>query len=42
MNAITRTAEDQESYDDASDMEKLGGRIVELTKDEWHTLAIAA
>jgi hypothetical protein len=42
MNAITRTAEDQESYDDASDLEKLGGKIVELTKDEWHTLAIAA
>lgn len=42
INAITRTAEDQESYDDATDLERLGGTIVELGKNEWREIANAA
>lgn len=34
-NAITRTAEDLESYDRASQFEQLGGLVVELPKSEW-------
>lgn len=42
FNAITRTAEDQDSYDRATDLERLGGTIVELPKGEWQQLAMAA
>jgi hypothetical protein len=41
-NAITRTAEDLESYDRASEFEKMGGKIVELPRNEWQVLAEAA
>ena len=40
--AITRAAEDIESYDRASQFEELGGRIIELPKSEWRELAMAA
>jgi hypothetical protein len=33
--AITRTAEDLPSYDRASEFERLGGKIIELPKNEW-------
>lgn len=42
MNAITRTAEDAESYDRATELETLGGVIVDLKPTEWRELAIAA
>lgn len=42
FNAITRTAQDQDNYDDASDLERLGGKIIELTKSEWKEIALAA
>lgn len=42
LNAITRTAQDVESYDEATDLERIGGKIVELPKSEWRTLALAA
>lgn len=42
FNAITRTAEDLDSYDRASDFEKLGGKVVELPQNEWKVLAEAA
>lgn len=42
INAITRTAEDQADYDDATDLERLGGTIVELGKNEWREIANAA
>jgi hypothetical protein len=39
-NAVTRTAQDIESYDRASELEKLGGRIIELPAKDWTTLAV--
>lgn len=42
FNAITRTAEDLESYDRASAFERFGGKVVELAPQEWRTLAEAA
>jgi len=37
-NAITRTAQDVESYDRATELEGLGGRVVELSQKEWDSL----
>lgn len=42
FNAITRTAEDVEDYDRASEFERAGGKLVELGKHEWKVLAEAA
>lgn len=39
FNAVTRAAQDQESYDDASDMERAGARIVDLTAGEWRDIS---
>lgn len=36
--AVTRTAEDLEDYDRASEFEKLGGTIIELPKSDWKVL----
>ena len=41
-NAVTRAARDVECYDEATRMEGLGGRIIELPKTEWETIAKAA
>jgi hypothetical protein len=40
--AVTRTAEDLASYDRASELEVIGGEIIELPKSEWKELALAA
>lgn len=40
--AITRTAEDLENYDRASHFEALGGKVVELERNEWQTILQAA
>jgi hypothetical protein len=40
-NAVTRASQDVEDYDEASKMERLGGRIIELAPAEWRTLAMA-
>ncbi len=40
--AITRSAQDVESYDRATELEYLGGRVIELPRTEWQTLAEAA
>ena len=42
FNAVTRTAEDAESYDRATELETLGGRIIDLPASEWRELALAA
>jgi hypothetical protein len=42
MGAITRTAEDVESYDRASKLEVIGGQLVELNKRDWKRIAEAA
>lgn len=39
--AVTRTAEDLEDYDRASEFERLGGKIIELPKNQWTQLAAA-
>lgn len=41
-NAITRTAEDLQSYDRATDFERLGGEIIELGANDWEEIAKAA
>lgn len=41
-SAITRAAQDVESYDRATELEYLGGKIIELPRNEWQTLAEAA
>jgi hypothetical protein len=42
FNAVTRTAQDIESYDRASEFETMGGKIIELPKNDWQRLAKAA
>lgn len=38
-NAVTRTAQDQEDYEKATELERLGGRIIELEAKDWKALA---
>lgn len=40
--AVTRSAQDVESYDRATELEYLGGKIIELPQAEWRQLAEAA
>ncbi len=42
MNAVTRTAEDLESYDRATEFETFGGRVLDLAANDWKRIAIAA
>lgn len=42
MNAITRTAADAESYDRATELEVVGGRILDLAANDWQRIARAA
>lgn len=42
MNAITRSAEDVESYDRATEIETLGGRLLDLPAANWQRIAVAA
>jgi hypothetical protein len=42
LNAITRQAQDVEDYDRATELERLGGEIIELPQNEWKVLAAAA
>jgi hypothetical protein len=41
-NAVTRAAQDVESYDRATELEALGGDVVILPAGEWKALASAA
>lgn len=41
-NAVTRTAEDCQSYDRATELEQFGGRVIDLNPSEWRRVAIAA
>lgn len=41
-NAITSVANDTHDYDDATDLERLGGQIIELPRHEWQKMAEAA
>lgn len=42
MNAITRMSADVESYDRATDLERVGAQVIELARDDWKVLAEAA
>lgn len=42
MNAVTRASADIESYDRATELETMGGAIVDLPKSQWHRIAVAA
>lgn len=41
-NAVTSVANDTEDYDMATDLERLGGQIIELPKHDWTEIAVAA
>ena len=41
-NAVTRMAEDAENYERATELETLGGTIIELPRSEWQVMAKAA
>jgi len=40
--AVTRTAQDAVDYDRATELEYLGGRIIELPQTEWEQISLAA
>lgn len=42
LNAVTATANNHESYDRATEFEGLGGKILDLTKNEWGQYVEAA
>jgi len=41
-NAITRLSQDVGDYDRASEMERIGGEVIELQPSEWKTISKAA
>jgi hypothetical protein len=41
-SAVTRYSQDVESYDRASELERIGGRIIELAPKDWQAIAQAA
>jgi hypothetical protein len=38
-NAVTRSSQDVEDYDQATEMEKLGAKVIELDKRDWNCVA---
>jgi hypothetical protein len=42
LNAVTNLANDTESYDRASELEVLGGKVLNLSQSQWHEVAQAA
>lgn len=42
LNAVTRTAEDSDSYDRATEIEAMGGRLLDLPAANWERIAEAA
>lgn len=40
-NAVTRASQDVDSYDRASELERMGGQIIELSPTDWKELATA-
>jgi len=41
-NAITRASTDVADYDRATELERVGGQLIELPRTEWQALALAA
>ncbi len=42
MNAVTRSSQDLDSYDRATDFEAFGGAVLDLPKSDWKRIAEAA
>jgi len=42
VNAITRHSQDVDSYDEATELEMLGGRVLELPQSQWKRIATAS
>lgn len=42
LNAITRTAQDVESYDRATELEAMGSKVLALPQSTWKEIALAA
>lgn len=42
LNALTRTSQDIDDYDRATDFERMGGKVIELSSNQWRDLAQAA
>ena len=42
VNAVTRTSQDVGDYDRATELERLGGKVLELPQSEWNIIAHAA
>lgn len=40
LNAVTRASQDVDSYDRATELERLGGELLELTSSDWKQLAV--
>ena len=41
LNAITRTAQDVESYDRSTELEAIGSKVLALPKSTWREIALA-
>ena len=41
-NAITHVANATDNYDRATELQELGGNVIQLRKSEWASLAVAA
>lgn len=41
-NAVTRYSQDVEDYDEATAFERIGGKILDLTKPQWQSIAMAS
>jgi hypothetical protein len=41
MQAVTRASQDADDYDRASELEQLGGQIIELAPSQWRIIAEA-
>lgn len=39
LNAITRTSQDVSSYDRATELEEIGGKVLDLTRGDWNSLS---
>lgn len=42
LNAITRASQDVDDYDRATELERMGGQVIELPRKEWTRIALAA
>lgn len=42
VNAVTAYSQEAQSYDRATELEAIGGKLVEMTTREWHDIAVPA